>query len=36
MHALAHRMESKDLEWVVSAIDIDRETGGNLSEVLDR
>jgi tight adherence protein B len=35
MHALAHRMESKDLEWVVSAIDINRETGGNLSEVLD-
>ncbi len=35
MHALAQRMESKDLEWVVSAIDINRETGGNLSEVLD-
>jgi tight adherence protein B len=34
MHALAERMESKDLEWVVSAIDINRETGGNLSEIL--
>jgi tight adherence protein B len=27
-------MDSKDLEWVVSAIDINRETGGNLSEIL--
>jgi tight adherence protein B len=34
MHALADRMDSKDLEWVVSAIDINRETGGNLSEIL--
>jgi len=34
MHALAQRMESTDLEWVVSAIDINRDTGGNLSEVL--
>jgi tight adherence protein B len=34
MRALAHRMASKDLEWVVSAIDINRETGGNLSEIL--
>ena len=34
MHAMARRMESTDLEWVVSAIDINRETGGNLSEVL--
>lgn len=36
LHALADRMESPDLEWVVSAIDINRETGGNLSEILDR
>lgn len=36
MTALAHRMRSKDLEWVVSAIDINRDTGGNLSEILDR
>ncbi len=36
MTALARRMKSKDLEWVVSAIDINRDTGGNLSEILDR
>ena len=36
MRALARRMENIDLEWVVSAIDINRETGGNLSEVLQR
>jgi tight adherence protein B len=34
MRNLAERMQSKDLGWVVSAIDINRETGGNLSEVL--
>jgi len=34
LHTLAQRMESKDLEWVVSAIDINRDTGGNLSEIL--
>jgi tight adherence protein B len=34
LNALALRMESKDLQWVVGAIDINRETGGNLSEVL--
>jgi tight adherence protein B len=34
MRALAQRMESKDLDWVVAAIDINRETGGNLSEIL--
>jgi tight adherence protein B len=27
-------MESGDLDWVVGAIDINRDTGGNLSEVL--
>lgn len=36
MHALASRMDSKDLDWIVSAIDINRDTGGNLSEVLQR
>ena len=36
MRALARRMENVDLEWVVSAIDINRETGGNLSELLQR
>jgi tight adherence protein B len=34
MRALARRMESEDLEWVVAAIDINRDTGGNLSEIL--
>ena len=34
LRALAQRMASKDLGWVVAAIDINRETGGNLSEVL--
>jgi Flp pilus assembly protein TadB len=34
MRTLAERMESDDLEWVVSAIDINRDTGGNLSEIL--
>jgi tight adherence protein B len=34
MRDLASRMDSKDLDWVVSAIDINRETGGNLSEIL--
>lgn len=34
MRALAQRMDSKDLDWVVAAIDINRETGGNLSEIL--
>ena len=34
MRALAQRMDSQDLEWVVAAIDINRETGGNLSEIL--
>ncbi|HEY4609808.1 MAG TPA: VWA domain-containing protein, partial [Ilumatobacteraceae bacterium] len=32
MRALALRMQSEDLEWVVAAIDINRDTGGNLSE----
>jgi tight adherence protein B len=34
MRAMAQRMGSADLEWVVSAIDINRDTGGNLSEIL--
>ncbi len=34
LRALAQRMDSKDLGWVVAAIDINRETGGNLSEIL--
>ena len=35
MKATAQRMESTDLEWVASAVDINRETGGNLAEVLE-
>jgi tight adherence protein B len=34
MAALSQRMDNDDLEWVVGAIDINRETGGNLSEIL--
>ncbi len=34
MRALATRMDSQDLEWVVGAIDINRDIGGNLSEIL--
>jgi len=34
LRALSRRMESEDLDWVVGAIDINRDTGGNLSEVL--
>jgi tight adherence protein B len=34
LRALSQRMDSEDLEWVVGAIDINRDTGGNLSEVL--
>ena len=35
LRALSQRMDSQDLEWVVGAIDINRETGGNLAEILD-
>jgi tight adherence protein B len=34
LEAVAHRMQSKDFEWVVMAIRIQREVGGNLSELL--
>jgi tight adherence protein B len=33
--AMADRMEDDDLRWVVEAIDIQQEVGGNLAEVLD-
>jgi tight adherence protein B len=36
LRSLAQRMQSVDLEWVTSAIDINRETGSNLGEVLDK
>lgn len=35
LDALATRMRSKDMVWVVQAIDINREIGGNLTEILD-
>jgi tight adherence protein B len=35
LRTMAQRMDNKDLDWVVSAIDINREAGGNLSEVLE-
>jgi tight adherence protein B len=34
MEGVAHRMESRDFEWVVMAIRIQREVGGNLAELL--
>jgi tight adherence protein B len=34
LRAVAVRMDNIDLEWVVGAIDINRDTGGNLSETL--
>ena len=33
--AMADRMENEDLGWVVEAIEIQHEVGGNLAEVLD-
>jgi tight adherence protein B len=33
--AMAERLENEDLEWVVEAIEIQHEVGGNLAEVLD-
>ncbi len=35
LQAMADRMRSKDMQWVVQAIDINREIGGNLAEILD-
>jgi tight adherence protein B len=35
MKTTAQRMGCADLEWVASAVDINRETGGNLAEVLE-
>jgi tight adherence protein B len=35
LRSLSDRMGSKDLVWVVQAIDINREIGGNLAEILD-
>jgi len=35
MVAMADRIESEDLRWAVMAVNIQREVGGNLAEVLD-
>ncbi len=35
LHAAAARVRNDDFEWVVQAIDIHREIGGDLAEVLD-
>jgi tight adherence protein B len=35
LNALAARMESADFEWAMMAVNIQREVGGNLAEVLD-
>jgi tight adherence protein B len=34
LHGLADRMQSEDFEWVVGAIDINREVGGDLAMIL--
>ena len=34
LEGVAHRMESRDWEWVVMAIRIQRDVGGNLAELL--
>ena len=33
---VARRMESQDFEWVVSAVEVHEDVGGNLADVLDR
>ncbi|MDH3682766.1 MAG: type II secretion system F family protein, partial [Acidimicrobiia bacterium] len=35
MREMARRMESQDLEWLAQAVDIHRELGGDLTEILD-
>jgi tight adherence protein B len=35
LNDVAHRVRSEDFEWVVTAIAIQREVGGNLAELLD-
>ncbi len=34
LRSLSQRMQSEDLDWVVGAIEINRDTGGNLTETL--
>jgi tight adherence protein B len=35
MNAMAERVDSEDLRWAILAVNIQREVGGNLAEVLD-
>ena len=35
LHALDDRMDAEDFSWVVQAVDIHRQVGGDLAEVLD-
>jgi tight adherence protein B len=35
LRSLSRRMDNRDLEWVIGAIDINRDTGGNLAEILE-
>lgn len=35
LHALDDRMQAQDLSWMVQAVDIHRQVGGDLAEVLD-
>ena len=35
LHEVSERVQSEDFEWVVTAIGIQREVGGNLAELLD-
>lgn len=36
MEQVADRMESEDFRWIAHAIEAQRQTGGNLNEILDR
>jgi tight adherence protein B len=36
LRALGLRMDCQDMQWVVSAVEINRDTGGNLSEVMNQ
>jgi tight adherence protein B len=35
LRSLSQRMDNQDMEWVIGAVDINRETGGNLAEILE-
>jgi tight adherence protein B len=36
MHETSHRMENQDFAWVADGLAIQRDTGGNLGEILER